>query len=303
MIVDEVKIYLKAGNGGEGCFSSMKLSPRRTIGGGGDGGRGGDVILKVSPHGYDLYKFREKRKFSAQDGKRGGPYNKKGKNGNFVIVNVPEGTIVKEQNGIRIVDMAGEIKEFLICRGGHEGRGNYKRNCTFPAGQGEAKEVTLDYRVPNDIVVIGFPNTGKTSLVNILTGKDFKTASYPFTTAYCSWAVGEYGFKRFTVMDTPPLKKDGLKTRAVNFLKQLYRTKIIILVSDSLSECSNDFSLLKRQIYLFDKSLAAKKIFFYLLNKIDKIDKIESPKGVIPVSIEKGIGIEGLKKRLVSKLK
>ncbi|MDP2923012.1 MAG: GTPase [Candidatus Omnitrophota bacterium] len=304
MIIDEVKIYLKAGNGGEGSFSSMKLSPRRLVGGGGDGGKGANVIFKVSPHLSDLVKFNDNKKFIAQGGERGREYNKKGKNGVDLIVNVPAGTMVLDLEGSVIVDLIEENQEYLICQGGAGGKGNYKKLYSIPAEKGQEKEVILYYCVPNDVAIVGFANCGKTSLFNKFTGKSYKVAPYPFTTKACVWAPVSVDFKKFTVLDTPPLKKSlensDIKHR---FLRHLSRSKIILLLSEDLENYAQEFALLKKEISSFDPQLLEGKKLFYLLCKVDKIDKRELKiKGVIPISVEKDKGIEELKKKIIKTL-
>lgn len=302
MIIDKAKIYLKAGTGGEGSISTMCLSARRFIGGGGDGGDGGDVIIKVSPHLYDLSKFKESRRFIAPDGKRGKETNKKGKFGDSITLGVPEGTLVRDLDGNKIVDLAGEKREFLICRGGRGGKGNYKKNYTMPAQSGQEKEVFLDFRILNDVALLGFPNCGKTSLFNKLTGENHKVAAYPFTTTYCAWARAAE--RSFTVMDMPPVKSSLPDKPAVNgFLKHLYRSKIIVFLSENFSDFEKEISELKREISLFDEELLKNKINFYLLNKIDKINKFERIKDGFLISVEKDRGLEILKEKIVEVLK
>jgi GTP-binding protein len=305
MIIDEVKVYFKAGNGGEGSFSSMKYSARRVIGGGGDGGRGADVILKVSPHLSDLIKFNERRRFVAENGEKGKEFNKKGKHGESLFVYVPKGTQIVDLSGNLIIDLNEDNQEYLICHGGSGGKGNFKKMYNLPAQPGEEKEVILYYCIPNDVAIAGFANTGKTSLFNKLTGKSYAVADYPFTTKSCVWAPVEIEFRRFTIMDTPPVKKNTKSIYLENsFLKHLFRSKIIILVSDNPREFKSEFSALKKEISSFDKLLISGKKIFYLLNKVDKIDKNTIDlKGIIPVSTVDNTGLEGLKKKIIKTLK
>lgn len=325
MIVDAAQIYLKAGRGGEGSSAMQHLISRKVTGGGGDGGKGGDVIIKVSEHLYDLNKFKGYKEFAAGDGGKGGSNNKKGHDGSNCVVDVPLGTIIRDLDNNVIVDLTEKNGEFLICRGGRGGEGNFRKNYVIPPQDGEQKEVILDYRIPGDAVILGLPNSGKTSLFNKLTGKSFKVAPYPFTTTSCIWARSEYEFRYFTVLDTPPLKKDTAKSGSEDgFLKHLYRAKAVILLSDNASGCLEEFSLLEKHIYNFEPSFLKSKKLFYLLTKIDTIYKtpwIEageacpaSLKGrrpakknpglgkVIMVSADKDIGIEELKKK-ITKLK
>ncbi|MDD4955776.1 MAG: 50S ribosome-binding GTPase [Candidatus Omnitrophica bacterium] len=324
MIIDEVKVYFKAGSGGEGSFSSMKYSARRVIGGGGDGGRGADVIIKVSPHLSDLIKFNERKRFIAQDGEKGKEYNKKGKHGEPLFVYVPRGTQVVDTEGNLIVDLNEDNQEYLICRGGAGGKGNFKKLYSLPASPGEEKEVILYYCIPNDVAIAGFANNGKTSLFNKLTGKNYAVADYPFTTKSCVWAPVEFDtfdkpsinperaqrverveFRKFTIMDTPPVKKNIKNIYLENsFLKHLFRSKIILFVSDNPDTCKDEYAALKKEISSFDKRLICGKKIFHLLNKIDKIDKnIPDFKGILPVSAFTSAGIEELKKKIVKTLK
>ena len=304
MIVDKATIYLRAGWGGEGNFSLIKLSSRKVIGAGGDGGKGADIILKVSPHLYDLSKFKGNKKFIAQNGERGRDKNKKGKDAENLIVGVPLGTRVFDQNENLIADLNNKNSEFLICQGGREGKGNNKKEYILEAAAGEEKTVVFDYRIPNDVAIIGFPNSGKTSLLNVLCNKDRKVAEYPFTTSSCFWAESEQGFKAFTVLDAPPIKRTKEKDISSNsFLRHIFRSKIVILLTDNFYEPGSVFSSLCEEISLYDPLLTKGKKFFYLLNKIDKIDKIKISEDIFVISAKEGVGIEELKSKIISTLK
>ena len=298
MIVDEIKILLKAGDGGQGSSCMEHLSSRKMTGGGGNGGRGGNVIICQNAHLYDLKNFRERKRFIADNGETGKSANKDGKNAKDLFVDVPRGTIIRDIGGSIIVDVNTDGQEYLICRGGHGGEGNYRRDYTTPAGEGESQEVILDYRIPNDVVILGFANSGKTSLFNALTGKKSKVADYPYTTTHCTWAVSEDNGKRFVVMDTPPLKKERGITASNKWLKHLYRTKTILLLSDGFDEVNEDFSLMESIISAFDKSFLSDKKVFYLLNKIDTIDTTLKLKNIDLISAKTGEGLDGLVEKL-----
>ncbi|MDD5583681.1 MAG: 50S ribosome-binding GTPase [Candidatus Omnitrophica bacterium] len=302
MIYDWAQIYCKAGDGGEGDTSSIKLSARRVVGGGGDGGKGGDVILQVNPHLYDLNKFVFNKRFIASDGARGKRNNKKGAQAQNCIVNVPEGTLVFDGDENFIVDMSGEKKEFLLLYGGKGGRGNYKKVYSIPPEEGREQEIILDYRIVNDVAVIGFPNSGKTSLVNALTGKSFKVADYPFTTTAPAWAKAQYGSSSFVVMDTPPLKENSDERGLNKFLKHLYRTKIVLFISAAVNAYEKEFTILEREIKALDEELLTNKKIFYLLSKVDTIDERPTIKNVIQISACTGSGIEELKKKIIKYL-
>lgn len=300
MIIDEARIYLKAGDGGIGCLSTARVS-RKTMGDGGNGGDGGNIILRIGFHPYDLSRFKGNKKFVAENGKNGDSNNKSGKNGRDIVLELPEGTIVKDWNGEMLVDLTGNSREFLICRGGKSGEGNYKKTYTLPPQPGEEKEVILDYRIPADVAIVGFANSGKTALVNKLTGKDFKVADYPFTTQSCVWAKCQCNFREFTIMDMPALKKTQFPggENANTFLKHLYRPRVVLFLSDNHSNYFEEFSMLKSIITGFDHSFLKNKKLFYLLTKIDKIDKTTDMGRIIPLSVVNDLGIEKLKKAML----
>jgi len=318
VIIDKVTIYLRSGKGGQGCSTLARLSSRKAVASGGDGGKGGDVILRVSPHLYDLSKFKGSKKFIAPDGERGGARNQKGRDAEGLIVNVPSGTRVLAGKaaplGVSeatplgkddkvITDLVGEGAEFLICKGGRGGKGNYKRDYLIPAEGSEEKEITLDYRIPNDVAILGFANSGKTSLFNALTGQERKVAEYAFTTTSCFWANSDREFERCVVLDTPPFKKskDSSHLAENRFLRHIFRSKILLLLSDKTS-VGDDFKSLEKEISVFDDSLVKTKKLFYLLSKIDTIDRKKAKKGFLTISINKPETIEALKEKISENL-
>ena len=302
MIIDKETIYLRSGRGGEGNTSLRTVSSRKITGYGGDGGRGGDVLLKVNPSLYDLNKFKGNKKFIAANGEFGKGNNKKGKDAQDLFVSVPQGTRVLEGEEL-LVDLAYEECEFLVCRGGEGGKGNYKSNYPLPAKEGQERQVTLDYRIPNDVAILGFANSGKTSLFNALTGQNSKVAHYPFTTTSCFWANCEYEFKRFSILDTPPFKKskDSSNLGQNYFLRHIFRSKILLLLSDKASGADEDFKDLKKEISLVQPSLIKGKKIFYLLSKVDTIDKEARGKN-LRFSVKDPESIEKLKKKIAKSL-
>ena len=301
MIIDSVAIHLKAGKGGDGCSSFINRKGRR-IGYGGDGSRGANIILKVSPHIYDLSKFKA-RKISARDGSCGMENNRSGKTPDDLILNVPRGTIVRDGQGNIIFDMSATDSMFVPVRGGKPGRGNYKRRRASVGEPGEEKDIVLDYRIPNDAAILGMPNSGKTSLFNAITGKHFKTGGYPFTTTSCMWGQFEFKLDTFTVMDTPALIDESHKGRGVGsyFLKHLYRTKIIIITADAGGNYENDFKVVREQVKRFNISFINKKVF-YLLTKADKIKKKGEAGGLLSVSVNDSMSVERLKEAVYREL-
>ena len=303
MIIDKVTIYLRSGKGGEGSSNLIRLSSRKVVASGGDGGKGGDVILKVSPHLYDLSKFRGKKKFVASNGERGRAKNQRGRDAENLIVNVPSGTRVLENDRL-IADLVGQNEEFLICEGGKGGKGNYKRDYSLPAQGSREKEVTLDYRIPNDVAILGFANSGKTSLFNALTEQDRKVAEYAFTTTSCFWANSDHEFERFVVLDNPPFKKSKNPSQLAEniFLRHIFRSKILLLLSDRVL-FEEDYKGLKKEISLASSSLLKTKKIFYLLSKVDTIDRKKINKRFLTVSINQPETIEALKEKISKELK
>jgi len=302
VIIDKVTIYLRSGKGGEGSSNVTSLSSRKVVASGGDGGKGGDVIFKVSPHLYDVSKFRGRKKFIAFNGEKGRASNQKGRDAEDLIVNVPSGTLVLKDNKV-ITDLVGQGAEFLICKGGRGGKGNYKRDYLMPAQAPQENEVTLDYRIPNDVAILGFANSGKTSLFNALTGQKRKVAEYAFTTSSCFWSNSDYRFERFVVLDTPPFKKskDSLHLAENVFLRHIFRSKILLLLSDKAS-AGDDFRSLEKEISVFDDSLLKTKRIFYLLTKVDTIDSKKVNKRFLKISINKPKTIEALKEKISKSL-
>jgi len=305
VITDLVQIFCKAGHGGEGCACNMMLSPRRIIGGGGPGGKGGDVILKVSHHPSDLSRYHNTAKFVAEDGDRGDYNNRHGKCGKDIILEVPKGTIVAEENGEILCDLCEDEQQFTVCRGGKGGEGNFKKFYKLPPKEGEEKSIILDYRIPADVAMIGFANNGKTALFNKLTGKNYKVADYPFTTRSCVWAHCEHKYRLFMLMDNPSLKVSETKESDENnwFLKHIFRAKVYLFVSDNPKTYKAEFAALKKEIELFDEGLLEDKKIVQVLTKADLQKKLPKAKNLFCVSIENEKSLNALKDVLLKIVK
>lgn len=300
MIVDHIRLCLRSGKGGDGSSACVRKSGH-LVPDGGPGGKGGDVIIRTSPHLYDLNKFRHCRVFTAASGEDGGSRNKTGKQAEPLFLDIPPGTLVKDSENNCIADMLQHPQQFCAACGGRGGLGNFKRGYADAGEAGEEKEIILDYRIPNDVALLGCANAGRTSLFNILTGQGHKVADYPFTTLSCSWAVAVLGERRAVFLDTPPLKESAEIPEEECFLKHLLRSRIILLVSDDPLSCQKQTAAIKDKVVNFDPSFRNKK-FFHLLNKIDTIDKDYNKKGWLPVSAKTGEGIDRLKQMIVAKL-
>jgi GTP-binding protein len=245
--IDEVNIHFRSGKGGPGCasFASDPIKPR---GGpdGGDGGRGGDVIIKVNPHLNSLLHLQGKRQLSAKNGLPGTSQNRSGARGEDLIIEVPPGTLIRSHNGDVLVDLSEGEKTLL--RGGRGGKGNthYKTSVNQaptryqPGEEGQEAEVLVQLKMIADVGVIGFPNAGKSTLVSMLTAARPKIADYPFTTLNPQLGVVRFSAtSTFTIADIPGLiegASEGVGL-GIQFLKHIERTKLFVHMLDA-----SDFS-------------------------------------------------------------
>lgn len=244
MFLDKVKIECKAGNGGNGvvAFRREKFVPN---GGpsGGDGGKGGDIIFKVSKNMDNLGEFRFKKKFKAEDGLAGSANNKFGKDGKDLIIFVPKGTIIKNaSNGKIIADMFDDDEEVTVLKGGDGGRGNSHfatstRQAPRFAELGvvtKSYELVLELKTLADVGLVGFPNVGKSTLLSSVSNAKPKIANYHFTTLTPNIAVVNGFGKSFVMADIPGLisgASEGLGL-GIDFLRHIERTRLLIHVVD-----------------------------------------------------------------------
>ena len=259
MFIDNIKVYLKAGNGGDGAvaFHREKFV---SAGGpdGGDGGRGGNIIFKVDEGSNTLLAFRYKRKFIAEPGENGKGGKKHGKNGADIVIPVPPGTLIKNpSNGKIIFDMAKE-SEYVICRGGRGGWGN--RHFATPTRQiprfakagmkGEESEVLLELKMLAEVGLIGFPNVGKSSILSRISSAKPKIANYHFTTLSPNLGVvSAGGTKGFLAADIPGLIEGASEGAGLGhaFLRHVDRCRLILHVVDvSMADGRNVVSDLKK---------------------------------------------------------
>ena len=287
--IDEVQVSFVSGDGGDGCssFRREKFVPK---GGpsGGDGGKGGDVILISDSNLNTLSSFRYKKFLKAENGQNGQNKDKYGKSGVDLIIKVPIGTIVSslETNQI-IVDMDHDKKTHILIRGGSGGLGNihFKSSTNqtptkFTRGsKGEQIDCKLELKILADVGLVGLPNAGKSSFVRKVSHARPKVADYPFTTIDPSIGTVDYSLtKTFTVADIPGIIKgasDGVGL-GIKFLKHLQRTKILIHLIDSshmhtddiTSKIIDDFDTINKELNLFSKEIYSKKNFL-VFNKID----------------------------------
>jgi GTP-binding protein len=289
--IDEVSIDVKAGDGGNGLasFRRLKNIPK---GGpdGGDGGHGGSIFFRSVNNINTLSKFRFQRKFEAENGKRGGSQNKTGSDGRDLVIEVPCGTLIYDQENEKpIADLVNNQDELLICKGGKGGLGNlrYKSSTNrsptkFTEGKdGDSLSLRLELRLLADIGLLGKPNAGKSSLVRAVSSAKPKVADYAFTTLHPSLGVVDYSENSsFVISDIPGLiagASEGVGL-GIQFLKHLSRTKVIVQIVDVYDktplEIIAEIRELSKEITNYDPELI-KKVRWLALNKVDLLDKSE----------------------------
>ena len=283
--LDQAKIYIKAGNGGSGS-ASFRREKFIEYGGpdGGDGGDGGSIIIESDRNLNTLIDFRYAQHFKAQHGKPGSKRNKTGGNGKDLILKVPTGTqIYEEDNNTLIYDFTKNKERYLVASGGKGGLGNVRfKSSTNRAPRkktngkvGEEFWIWLQLKVIADIGIIGQPNAGKSSLLAALTRAKPKIANYPFTTINPNLGVTYYDEKEITLADIPGLVEGAHKGIGLGdkFLRHIERCKMLLhLIDLSEKDLINSYKKIKLELSAYDKSLGKKKeiIFF---NKSDLLEK------------------------------
>ncbi len=275
MFIDEARILVKAGDGGNGClaFRREKYVPR---GGpsGGDGGRGGDVILVGDEHENTLLKFRFNPEHKAERGRHGEGSNRTGADGQDIEVAVPVGTIVyDEATGQRLFDFTEPGQRFTVAQGGRGGRGNARFATSThqaptehePGRAGEEKRLRLELKLLADVGLVGFPNAGKSTLISRISAARPKIADYPFTTLEPNLGVVQLeNFRSFVVADIPGLIEGAHLGHGlgIQFLRHIERTKLLahlVDVSDSTGRNPvQDFETVMQELANFSGELAAK---------------------------------------------
>jgi GTP-binding protein len=290
MFIDEVRIYVKAGDGGNGClaFRREKFVPR---GGpsGGDGGRGGDVYLVANEHLNTLLHLRYNPEHKAERGRHGEGSNKTGHDGRSVEVQVPVGTVVwDEAAGERLFDFTQSGQRFLAARGGRGGKGNARFATSThqvptehePGRPGDEKRLRLELKLLADVGLVGFPNAGKSTLISRISAARPKIADYPFTTLEPQLGVVKLDdFQSFVVADIPGLIEGAHLGHGlgIQFLRHIERTRLLAHLVD-VSESTGrdpvqDFEIVMRELASFSEELAAKP----MLVVASKMDAAQDP--------------------------
>ena len=283
--LDQVKIYIKAGNGGDGS-PSFRREKFIEFGGpdGGDGGKGGSVILKAEQNLNTLIDFRYQQHHKAKRGENGAGQNRTGKSGEDLILKVPLGTqVFEEDNKTLIYDFTKISEEFIAAAGGKGGLGNTRFKSStnraprkFTKGtQGEEFTIWLQLKTIADIGIIGLPNAGKSSLLASVTNANPKIANYQFTTLNPNLGVASYDDKEITIADIPGLVEGAHKGTGlgIQFLKHIERCKSLLHLIDITSEdLKKSYQQVKNELKKYSNKLTKKKELI-VLNKIDLIDE------------------------------
>jgi len=316
--LDQVKIYIKAGNGGNGS-PSFRREKFIEYGGpdGGDGGKGGSIILRSERNLNTLIDYRFQQHHKAERGENGSGQNRTGRGGNNLFLKVPIGTqVFEEDNKTLIYDFKKEGEEFVAAIGGKGGLGNTRFKSStnrapkkFTKGDiGEEYIIWLQLKTIADIGIVGLPNAGKSSLLAAITNASPKIANYKFTTLNPNLGVATYDDKEITLADIPGLVEgahEGVGL-GIQFLKHIERCKALMHLIDITNEdLENTYQQVKNELRSYSKKLLEKKEII-VLNKTDLLDKNIVKKLVNNFSKNKSsevITLSTIEKSSVSKVK
>ena len=313
--VDFARIHVRAGDGGVGCvsFRREKFVPK---GGpdGGNGGRGGNIIIRASRHLTTLLDFQYKKNYKAPRGEHGLGANKTGKSSRDVALNVPAGTLVRDiVKGEVIGDLVRDWDELVAASGGRGGRGNAAFATStnqspreYELGEaGEEREIELELKLLADVGLVGLPNAGKSTLISVISAAKPKIAEYPFTTLVPNLGIVRVDVgKSFVVADIPGLIEGAHmgKGLGLQFLRHVERTRVLVFLLEAPREnLKADYKVLVNELKLFNKDLLDKPKLI-AVTKIDSIDEktLKTVKklkfGLVPVFFISAVTGDGVKK-------
>lgn len=329
MFIDRVIVDLAAGKGGNGvvAWRREKYIPK---GGpcGGNGGKGGSIILVADAEIFSLQWYRNRRILKADNGGQGGANLCTGRNGKDLILKVPCGTLLKDaDSGELIHDFKEDKERFVLCKGGRGGKGNdtFKSptnrapNICTPGKEGESRKVELELKLIADVGLVGFPNAGKSTLICTLTDVNVKIAPYPFTTLQPNIGFIQCeDYKRIYIADIPGIIEGAHRNRGLGFefLRHIERTKLLIFILDASGidgrNPTDDFEVLRKEIGTYNPELLERP-YLVVLNKIDseeapahlqQFHKTISlpPDLVFQISATQGDGVDELLKAIINRM-
>lgn len=321
MFVDRVVVEMAAGKGGNGvvAWRREKYIPK---GGpcGGNGGKGGSIILEAEAQLSSLDWFRHRRHIKAEKGGDGGGNCRQGRNGQDYILKVPLGTLIKDAKTAEILhDFTLDKERFILCKGGKGGRGNdsFKTptnrapNQSTPGQEGEMRRIELELKLIADVGLVGFPNAGKSTLISSLAGLRVKIAAYPFTTLQPNLGFIElWNQERIYIADIPGIIEGANQNRGLGleFLRHIERTKLLIFILDASGidgrNPTDDFRVLRQELGAYNPDLL-KRPYLVALNKIDTDESKEHidrfcqelhfhPESLFKISAANGTGLQEL---------
>ena len=327
MFVDEAEIWVKAGDGGDGCvsFRREKYVPK---GGpdGGDGGKGGSVYFRAVGNLNTLMDFAGKHHWWAENGKPGQGANKHGADGQSLVISVPPGTIIYDADlNVMLKDLDKVGAKVCVCRGGRGGKGNkafatstnQAPRTAQPGKGGQERNLRLELKLIADVGLVGMPNAGKSTLISRCSAARPKIADYPFTTLEPVLGIVELSdFRRFVMADIPGLIEGAHKGTGLGyeFLRHIERTRLIVHILDIVppdgSEPAENYVTIRNELAQYSKVLAGKSEII-VANKIDldpdgtAVDKLQGKLGkdVAAISAVTGAGLKDLNEVLWKKVK
>ena len=329
MFVDRVKIFVKGGDGGRGC-ASFRRETFVPMGGpdGGNGGDGGDVMLVGRVNQNTLLPLRFHTEFRAKRGSHGGPSNRTGRTAEDTRIDVPLGTIVREEGTDLVLgEVVEDGQELLIAKGGRGGRGNksYLSNTNRaprnadPGEAGEEHWLWLDLKLLADVGLVGLPNAGKSTLLSKISAAKPKIADYPFTTLTPVLGMASWDDYDFVVADVPGII-EGASTGSglgLDFLRHIERTRVLVHVVDASGlsghDVTEDYETICRELHAFSPALSTRPRLI-VASKRDLVREEEDPLpsilalakrdglDVLEVSAATGLGLKELIKRLAGQL-
>ena len=312
--IDHIKIFCKSGNGGRGS-SSFRREKFVPLGGpdGGDGGKGGDIILKGNSQLWTLLHLRYTKHLKAENGEGGQGNKKHGKNGKNIIIEVPLGTIARSaESDNTFVEILSHNEEKILLEGGIGGLGNvhFKTSTkqapqySQPGIKGIEEWINLELKVLADVGLVGFPNAGKSTLLSSISKAKPKIGDYPFTTLTPNLGVIPYKDNlSFIMADIPGIIEGASEGKGlgIRFLRHIERNSILLFIIPVDSNINNEFKLLYRELENYNKELLKKKIIIAISKcdtvSIEELDKLKTnlKYDIVKISSVSGLGLDQLK--------